>query len=545
MFLDVPHIRLITLAACCATLPMNTLQADSASAAPWLSDAGDGTYRNPVLFQDYSDPDGVRVGDDYYLVCSTFSHEPGLMLLQSKDMVNWRLVGHALERLVPAEFFAEPRRGCGVWAPSLRHHAGKFWIFFPDPDHGLYVITAENFAGPWSAPHLIKSGKGLIDPCPLWDDDGRAYMIHGWAKSRAGINNLVTVHEIAPDGSRLLDEGRVVIDANKLPGYRTLEGPKIYKRDGWYWVFAPAGGVEHGWQSVFRSRSIWGPYEDRIVLEQGSTPVNGPHQGAWMDTPSGEHWFFHFQDRGPFGRILHLQPMRWREDGWPVMGVDADNDGKGEPVLAHAKPDTGSPAQPIVALPAGDEFDNSTLGLQWQWEGSRRDDWFSLSAAPGSLRLMARPAANLWVAPHVLTQRVLGPTSVVTTSVASHGAARAGLVVMGRDYTSLELVSRDGAVRVVRRSCVDADEGNREETEVAGPLAPDGRAHFRVRIAEGESWVFSYSLDDGVTWVDLGAPFAARKGIWVGARVGVFALAAADVPARGHADVDFFRVTRE
>jgi beta-xylosidase len=524
---------------------MSAAPAAVSSEVPWLADVGDGTFRNPVLFQDFSDPDGIRVGDDYYLVCSTFSHEPGLMLLQSKDMVNWRLVGHALERLVPAEFFAEPRRGCGVWAPALRHHAGKFWIFYPDPDHGLYVITAENFAGPWSAPHLIKAGKGLIDPCPLWDDDGRAYMVHGWAKSRAGINNLITLHEIAPDGSRVLDEGRVIIDANKLPGYRTLEGPKIYKRDGWYWVFAPAGGVEEGWQSVFRSKNIWGPYEDRIVLEQGKTPVNGPHQGAWIDTPSGEHWFFHFQDRGPFGRIMHLQPMRWRDDGWPVMGVDADDDGRGEPVLVHPKPATGAPAQPILALPASDDFDEPTLGLQWQWEGGRRDGWYSLSAAPGSLRLFAQPAANLWVAPHVLTQRVLGPRSIVTTAIASHGAARAGLVVMGRDYTSLELVVRDGGTRIVRRTCRDADKGNRDEAEIAGPIAPGGRALFRVQIAEGESWVFSCSVDDGASWTDLGETFAARKGIWVGARVGVFALAAADGPANGHADVAWFRVTAE
>ena len=546
MSIHVPLSSFLAPAVVGTALSMNAASTpDVAAPAPWVSDAGDGTYRNPVLFQDFSDPDGVRVGDEYYLVCSTFSHEPGLMLLQSRDMVNWRLVGHALDRLVPAEFFAEPRRGCGVWAPALRHHAGKFWIFFPDTDHGLYVITAENFSGPWSAPHLIKAGKGLIDPCPLWDDDGRAYMIHGWARSRAGINNLLTLHEIAPDGSRVLDEGRVIIDANTLPGYRTLEGPKLYKRDGWYWVFAPAGGVEEGWQSVFRAKNIWGPYEDRIVLERGKSPVNGPHQGAWIDTPSGEHWFFHFQDRGPFGRIMHLQPMRWRADGWPVMGADADDDGRGEPVLVHAKPATGAPARPILTLPAGDEFDAPTLGLQWQWEGGRRDGWYSLEAAPGCLRLFAQPAANLWVAPHVLTQRVLGPRSIVTAAIASHGAARTGLVVMGRDYTSIELVARDGRMRIVRRTCRDADKGNREETEVAGPIAPGGRALFRVQIAEGEAWSFSFSLDDGATWTALGEPFAARKGIWVGARVGVFALAPADAAASGHADVEWFRVTAD
>ena len=140
--------------------------------APWVPDLGDGRYKNPVLHADYSDPDAIRVGDTYYLTSSSFNSTPGLPLLQSKDMVNWELVGYALPNLVPAEHFAVPRLGDGVWAPCLRYHDGKFWIFYPDPDFGIFVMTAERFPGPWSKPHLLLAGKGIIDPTPLWDDDG-------------------------------------------------------------------------------------------------------------------------------------------------------------------------------------------------------------------------------------------------------------------------------------------------------------------------------------------------------------------------------------
>lgn len=296
-------------------LLLSILLAGAANAAPkdapWVADLGNGKYQNPILNADYSDPDAVRVGDTYYMTASSFNSAPGLPLLQSKDLVNWTLVGHALPKLVPEQHFAVPRTGAGVWAPSLRHHDGKFWIFYPDPDHGVYVITATDFAGPWSEPHLLLPGKGIIDPAPLWDEDGKAWLIHAWAKSRAGFNNVLTLRSMSSDGRRLLDsEGKVVIDGNKLPGYRTLEGPKLYRHDGWYYVFAPAGGVEEGSQSVFRARRIEGPYEDRIVMEQGETAINGPHQGAWLRALDGKDWFVHFQDRKAYGRVTHLQPMR-------------------------------------------------------------------------------------------------------------------------------------------------------------------------------------------------------------------------------------------
>ncbi|CAM5656389.1 hypothetical protein SANTM175S_10934 [Streptomyces antimycoticus] len=242
---------------------------------PWVADLGDGRYRNPVLNADWSDPDVIRVGPYYYLVASTFNRVPGLPVLRSVDLVNWSVIGHALTELEPKDHFSEPRHGEGVWAPALRHHDGKFWIFYPDPDFGIFMVTATDPRGPWSAPRPVKPGKGLIDPCPLWDDDGQAYLVHAWAKSRSGINNRLTLHRMSPDGTELLDAGRTVINGDDLPGYTTLEGPKLYKRDGWYWIFAPAGGVTNGWQSAFRSRSIWGPSRTASSSPRATPPSTG------------------------------------------------------------------------------------------------------------------------------------------------------------------------------------------------------------------------------------------------------------------------------
>lgn len=355
---------------------------------PWMPDRGDGTYTNPVLFADYSDPDAIRVGDDYWLTASSFNHVPGLPILHSKDLVNWEIVNHALPVNPPQDYYSTTRHSLGVYAPSIRHHDGKFWIFFPDPDFGIYVTTATDPRGKWSEPKLVREGKGYIDPCPFWDDDGKAYLICAWAGSRGRRSNLLTLFEMSPDGTKLIGDGKTIINGRDI-GWKVVEGPKLYKRDGYYWVFAPAGGVGGGFQGVFRTKDIWGPYENRNVLEQGTTAVNGPHQGAWVDTPQGQDWFLHFQKAGPWGRVTHLQPMRWREDGWPVMGSDPDNDGKGEPMLAHKKP--ALPKQPATAPATSDEFDQHALGLQWQWQANPRAGWWSLSAASGALRLSCVP----------------------------------------------------------------------------------------------------------------------------------------------------------
>ena len=514
--------------------------------APWVADLGNGKYQNPILNADYSDPDAVRVGDTYYMTASSFNSSPGLPLLTSKDLVNWTLVGHALPKLVPSAHFAVPRTGAGVWAPSLRHHDGKFWIFYPDPDHGIYVITATDFAGPWSEPHLLLAGKGLIDPAPLWDEDGKAWLIHAWAKSRAGINNVLTLRSMAPDGKRLLDaEGKVVIDGNKLPGYRTLEGPKLYKHEGWYYVFAPAGGVEEGWQSVFRSRRIDGPYEDRIVMEQGETVINGPHQGAWMRAQDGKDWFVHFQDRKAYGRVTHLQPMTWK-DGWPIIGTEGPKAGVGNPVLQWTKPVAG---QPVAVPPTTDEFTNKTLGVQWQWNANRQASWHSLTARPGHLRLpvVATPETKGYVraAPNIVTQKLPATAFTVDTRIELQKAAdgdRAGLILNGQTYAAIGLRKQGGALQLVYTVCEPVKPRCQETETVLLPKAPSA-LNLRMTMAEGAQARFFYSVD-GKEFKPAGAPFAATKGHWVGAQMGLFSASDAAKSSGAYLDADYFRVSR-
>ncbi|UGQ45909.1 glycoside hydrolase family 43 protein [Massilia endophytica] len=507
----------------------------------WSADLGNGRYRNPILHADYSDPDVIRVGDTYYMTASSFNSVPGLPLLTSKDMVNWSLAGHALPRLVPQTHFSQPRYGDGVWAPCLRYHDGKFWIFYPDPDFGVYVITAENFAGPWSEPRLLLAGKGIIDPTPLWDDDGKAWLLHAWAKSRAGFNNVLTLRAMSPDAKRLLDEqGEVVIDGNQLPGYRTLEGPKLYKHNGWYYVFAPAGGVEVGWQSVFRSRSIRGPYEARIVMEQGGTPVNGPHQGAWVSAQDGSDWFFHFQDKQAFGRIVHLQPMQW-QDGWPLIGQPGPKPGTGNPVAEWRKPVLGQTAQ---APAASDEFNGTQLGAQWQWNANPQAGWSSLTAREGWLRLTTQAAApdSVRMAPNLLTQKLPGPAFVVDTRIALHGAGegdRAGLIMNGLSYAWIGLRQRGGRLQLVYATCASAAPPCREQAALLREDAP-ASLYLRMQVTADSRAIFSYSVD-GQSFTGAGPAFAVSKGRWVGAQMGLFS--AGDAPGKGYLEADYFRVT--
>ncbi|HEV7241743.1 MAG TPA: pectinesterase family protein [Thermoanaerobaculia bacterium] len=465
-----------------------------------------------ILFADYSDPDVIRVGDDYYLVSSSFQAVPGLPILHSRDLVNWTIVGHAVDRL-PSPDFDRPQHGNGMWAPSLRHHDGWFWIYVGDPDRGIYMTRARDARGPWEPLTLVKEAKGWIDPCPLWDDDGSMYLVHAWAKSRAGFNGVLHVNRLSPDGRRVVDDGVMVFDGRER--HPTIEGPKFYKRNGWYYIFAPAGGVKRGWQTVLRSKHVYGPYEDKIVLE------GGLHQGALVD-----EWFVHFQDRGAYGRIVHRQPVRWIND-WPEMDRSAAFQAAGPPPSRRpegGRQDAGGAAAWKAALQTSDDFNLSRFGLQWQWHGNPQKNWYSLRN--GKLRLS--PAdKNLWNATNLLLQKFSAPafhaTTLVDASVLKEGE-RAGLVVMGADYSAL-IVERNTIKRVTARN---ADQGG-VETEL-GSVAIRGPVQLRVTVSPEAVARFSYST--GGAFQPLGTAFVARPGRWIGAKVGLF----------GRADFDWFRV---
>ena len=344
---------------------------DSYKSEVWVSDNGNGTYTNPILYADYSDPDVTRIGDDYFMTASSFNAAPGLPILHSKDMINWELINYALPVQVPEDIFSIPQHGNGVWAPSMRYHNNELYIYWGDPDHGIYMVRTDDPYGNWEEPVLVMKGKGLIDPSPLWDEDGKAYLVHAYAGSRAGVKSLLTVNKMNAEGTKVLDAGRHVFDGHDV--HPTVEGSKFYKRNGYYYIFAPAGGVSTGWQLALRSKNIYGPYEERVILEQGSTDINGPHQGAWVETPSGEDWFYHFQDVEAYGRIVHLQPMKWEND-WPVIGKDIDGNGIGEPVKTHKKP-KNEKDYAIVSPLESTEFEGDSLGLQWQWQANPKVVW--------------------------------------------------------------------------------------------------------------------------------------------------------------------------
>jgi beta-xylosidase len=511
----------------------------------WVSDNGDGTYTNPVLYADYSDPDAIRVGDDYYLTASSFNCVPGLPILHSRDLVNWELIGYALEKQPPFDVFNKVQHGGGVWAPCIRYHNNEFYIYYPDPDFGIYMVKATNPASPWSEPLLVQPGKGLIDPSPLWDTDGKAYLVYALAGSRAGVKSVILINRMNPDGTKLIGNSVMLIDGHK--NHPTIEGPKIYKRNGWYYVFAPAGGVVPGWQMVMRSKNIFGPYEDKIVMAQGKSDINGPHQGAWVDTKTGENWFMNFQDLGAYGRVLHLNPMKWVND-WPVIGVDADGDGTGDPVRTYKKPNVGK-SYPKATPPESDEFNGSELGLQWQWHVNYQTTWGFPSGNLGFFRLNCIPcpaeAKNLWGISNVLLQKFPAEEFTATTKLtfdARFDKEEVGLVVMGLDYGRLTLKRENGKLNLYVATCKNADKGSAEDL-VAGPTLNSNVVYFRVAVKKGAECQFSYS-SDGTSFTSLGNVFKAREGKWIGAKVGLYALREGVINDAGSADIDWFRVEK-
>jgi beta-xylosidase len=511
----------------------------------WVADLGNGMYKNPVLNADYSDPDVIRVGSDYYMTSSSFEDIPGLPILHSKDLVNWKLIGHAVKRLPPYEHFSSPRHGEGVWAPCMRYRNGEFLIYYPDPDFGIFLTKATNAAGPWTEPILVEGGKGLIDPSPLWDDDGKVYLVHAFAGSRAGIKSVLVMKRMNSEGTKVIDAGSIVYDGHETDV--TIEGPKLYKRNSYYYIFAPAGGVPTGWQLVLRSKNIYGPYERKVVMDQGASPINGPHQGGWVNTPTGEDWFLHFQDKDQYGRVVHLNPMKW-VNNWPVIGIDKDGDGKGEPVLTYKKPNVGK-VFPIVTPPDSDEFNSAQLGLQWQWQANPKASWSFTNGAKGALRLYSDNAFdssnNLWNASNVLLQKFPADEFMVTTKLSftpnpKLENEKAGLVVMGFSYANLSLKSRKDGIYLVHTVGKDAVKGKGEkEKEIMKLNEPT--AYLRVKVTSGAKCQFSYSLD-GKSFTDAGDVFQAEVARWKGSKVGLFCTRQTQTNDSGFADFDWFRV---
>lgn len=523
----------------------------------WVSDEGNGMYRNPVLHADYSDPDVCAVGEDYFLTASSFNCTPGLPILHSKDLVNWKIVNYALKKVEPVEYYNEARHGKGVWAPSIRFHEGVFYIYWGDPDFGIFMVKTRDPYGEWDKPVLVKAGKGMIDPCPLWDDDGRVYLAHAWAGSRAKFNSVLTVCELNKEGTKVISDPILVFDGNDGVNH-TIEGAKFYKRNGFYYLFAPAGGVVSGWQLVMRSKNVYGPYEPRIVMAQGKTDINGPHQGGWVDTPAGESWFLHFQDKGAYGRVLHLNPMKWVND-WPVIGVDKDGDGCGDPVSRYRKPKTDK-TYPIETPVESDEFDTRKLGLQWEWHANYQDV-FGFTTNMGYVRIYGHELSphfkNFWEVPNLLMQKFPAEEFTATAKLkvsAKDDGQLSGLIIMGWDYSWIGVEKQEEKFLLKQAVCKDAEQGNLEQVSTLAVLEPSRKfeaglfpnyereIYIRVHVGKGAYCRFSYSLD-GKKFTEAGTLFKARQGKWIGAKVGMFSVTPHG-KERGWVDVDWFRLEK-
>lgn len=532
----------------------------------WSADLGNGKYINPVIDADYSDPDVVRVGDDYYMTASSFSDIPGLPVLHSKDLVNWTIIGHAIAEMPDYAKFATPNHGNAVWAPAIRYHNGEFYIYYGDPDLGIFMTKTKDPAGPWEPLTLVHPAKGIIDTCPFWDEDGKAYIAHGYAGSRAGVKSIIGMIEMTPDGKSTIGQDRMIYDGHiENP---TIEGAKMYKRGDWYYIFSPAGGVATGWQEVLRSKSPWGPYEVRNVMEQGDTDINGPHQGAWIDTPDGkEDWFIHFQDKGPYGRVVHLQPMTWLENGWPVIGVDPDGDGRGNPVTSYRKPNVGGKYAPQTPQDS-DEFSSTELGKQWQWKDNPSALWYFCDANAGKLRLFSHSMpenGQLYDSPNLLLQKFPARNFTATALVEFHprtaekfyGVERAGICAMGYNYGTIGLESRKDGVYLVQTECYKANKGGKE-AEVEAIKLTDGTAPIYLRMAlrytgaskprdkadyKAEA-TFSYSTD-GKKFITMGKPVKMDVGHWIGSKFGLYCTRDFDSNDSGWMDIDWFRVTKK
>lgn len=521
----------------------------------WVADKGDGTYVNPVLHADYSDPDVCAVDGHYYMTASSFNCTPGLPILHSEDLVNWEIINYAIKDVEPFDFFSKPQHGKGVWAPSIRYHNGEFYIYWGDPDFGIFMVKTKDIYGEWDKPVLVKAGKGMIDPCPLWDDDGKVYLAHAWAGSRAKFNSVITVCEMNSEGTAIVSNPVLAFDGNDGTNH-TIEGAKFYKHNGYYYIFAPAGGVATGWQLVLRSKNVFGPYESKIVMSQGKTDINGPHQGAWVDTPSGEAWFLHFQDKGAYGRVLHLNPMEWKSD-WPVIGVDTDGDGCGEPVHEYRKPNIDKTVG-IVTPAESDEFNSTELGLQWQWHANYQDT-FGFTTNMGYMRIyshiLSPEFVNFWEVPNLLLQKFPAEEFTATTKLkvsAKDDGQMSGLIVMGWDYAYLG-VEKSGEGFILKYvQCKDAEQKTPEKTSVVGMLDKcrtfeaglypnyEIDIYLRVKVEAGGKCSFYYSTD-GKRFHNVGDTFIARQGKWIGAKVGLFSVAPYG-KERGWVDADWFRI---
>lgn len=492
-------------------------------------DQGNGTYVNPVLPADFSDLDAIRVGTDYYAISSTFQYSPGMVVLHSKDLVNWTIIGHAVTDLTQISpelnWNRMDRYGRGIWAGSIRHHDGKFWIYFNTPDEGMFMTTAKNPAGPWAPLHCLWRTAGWDDPCPFWDDNGQGYLV----TTHFADGYKIHLFPLSPDGRSLVMSSDCVIHQS-----RGSEANKLYKINGLYYHLYSEVHPEGRVVMMDRAASLNGPWETHQLIHVNRRVDKEPNQGGLIQLPNGRWYFFTHQGTGDWeGRAACLLPVTWI-DGWPILG-QVGADGIGSMVWHAEKPIGGFPLSNVIV---SDDFHEKTLKPQWEWNYQPRDSHWSLTEHPGCLRLHAFPPlkpGDFKTAGNTLTQRSMRtPQNKVTVQLDLHGMAdgqQAGIVHYSRSYCTFG-VTQTGPVRTLTLN-------------LSGHITP-GRAITQRTLWLRSTWgydgqsQYSYSTD-GHTFTPFGPSYPLAWGDYRGDRIGVFTFN--DQGDKGYVDVENFQYT--
>ena len=537
------ELSLWALALSLASAP--SARADIGNEGAW-GDQGDGTFKNPVLPGDFSDPDVIRVGGDYYFITSTFQYSPGMAVLHSKDLVNWEFLSHCVADLTQMgpelNWDRMNRYNRGIYAGTIRYHDGKFWVFWTTMDEGVFMTTASNAAGPWAPVTRVWDSQGWDDPAPFWDDDGQAYLIlSNPGNTQDNLGKWVPhLFKLSRGGTRIDAASAKVLDA-----FSTSEGNKLYKINGLYYFFH---NEYHRKQNVrvgvmMRAHSLNGPWEKKTILEDAPGRYDRqPNQGGLVQTEAGDWCFITQQGRGENGaeyfharrgnadaalprsmdqtgtydgRPSSLIPVKWA-DGWPMPGL-IDKNGAGNLVWTALKPVAGFPRQ---VPQSSDNFSAATLGPQWEWNYQPRSEKWSLTARPGWLRLEAFAPlvkGDFFKAGNTLTQRIMG-TDGGTVQVKLDAAGMAdgqigGLVFFWKDYAQIGVAQTGG-----RRRIVFSTDG----VLTPGPeLLSANLAWVRATIDARGGCVFACSLD-GQTFTPMGVRFDFGWHNYRGTRLGLF-----------------------